>query len=464
MSLMIQSSSEVLPSEYDSENFKNTEPGSPDSALGLDTDLDEECANVCQAERKTGDRTLHLPSTPSPTLECIDCPDTNNNEVYQQIKQQKERKQNGKVGNKKYRTISESSRDSIESIDAIIAELSREPDTKIELPPPSVSSQKKLAARPDYIRRPMNAFMIWSQITRRKIIDRTPELHNAEISRSLGRVWRELPEKFKVPYVQEAERLRLQHMRDHPDYKYKPKKKAKPTKKVSPIKEHKNVPIQSKEPTVFESTSFGETLGRGGLKRRAMSNNNNKRIKKQKLDLEQQNNSPILINEPQLITSFNPIQLAVSPVLPQPTTGACASPTTIKSEPVNTPSTLHFSLASNPTPITLQASTPSVSVMKGTVIKTANEGNRQFIILAGGHDKVASVNRIIPHTSHSLQTPKSTTYIEPQSGCGMINEHFADITSSKVQDDRINLDAGTDIFQESTKVSIFMLSVNRVNL
>lgn len=78
-----------------------------------------------------------------------------------------------------------------------------------------------------HIKRPMNAFMVWSQIERRKICTRQPEIHNAEISKRLGKLWRELPEEQKGPYKAEAERLRLLHLKQYPDYKYRPKKKIK---------------------------------------------------------------------------------------------------------------------------------------------------------------------------------------------------------------------------------------------
>ena len=73
----------------------------------------------------------------------------------------------------------------------------------------------------------MNAFMVWSQLERRKIIEVTPDKHNAEISKELGRRWRLLPEIARQPYIEEAERLRILHQREFPDYKYKPRKKPK---------------------------------------------------------------------------------------------------------------------------------------------------------------------------------------------------------------------------------------------
>lgn len=73
----------------------------------------------------------------------------------------------------------------------------------------------------------MNAFMVWSQLERRKIIEVTPDKHNAEISKELGRRWKLLPEDARQPYIDEAERLRILHQKEYPDYKYKPRKKPK---------------------------------------------------------------------------------------------------------------------------------------------------------------------------------------------------------------------------------------------
>ncbi|XP_034652076.1 putative transcription factor SOX-14 [Drosophila subobscura] len=78
---------------------------------------------------------------------------------------------------------------------------------------------------PGHIKRPMNAFMVWSQMERRKICERTPDMHNAEISKELGRRWQLLSKEDKQPYIGEAEQLRKLHMIEYPNYKYRPQKK-----------------------------------------------------------------------------------------------------------------------------------------------------------------------------------------------------------------------------------------------
>ncbi len=87
----------------------------------------------------------------------------------------------------------------------------------------------------------MNAFMVWSQLERRKIIEVTPDKHNAEISKELGRRWKLLPEEARQPYIDEAERLRILHQKEYPDYKYKPKKKSKSLPPATPtIRSHQH--------------------------------------------------------------------------------------------------------------------------------------------------------------------------------------------------------------------------------
>ena len=63
----------------------------------------------------------------------------------------------------------------------------------------------------------------WTQIERRKISEVQPDMHNAEISKRLGRRWKELSDDDRQPFIEEAERLRVLHCREYPDYKYRPR-------------------------------------------------------------------------------------------------------------------------------------------------------------------------------------------------------------------------------------------------
>jgi hypothetical protein len=58
--------------------------------------------------------------------------------------------------------------------------------------------------------------MVWSRGQRKKMAIENPKMHNSEISKRLGEEWKKLEDDAKRPFIDEAKRLRSEHMTEHP--------------------------------------------------------------------------------------------------------------------------------------------------------------------------------------------------------------------------------------------------------
>ena len=89
----------------------------------------------------------------------------------------------------------------------------------------STNSTKGKGSKAKRIKRPMNAFMVWSSVERKRLAEREPRLHNTELSKRLGQMWKSMTETDKIPFRKEADRLKAKLMEEHPDYKYRPRRR-----------------------------------------------------------------------------------------------------------------------------------------------------------------------------------------------------------------------------------------------
>jgi len=123
------------------------------------------------------------------------------------------------------------------------------------------------------VRRPKNAFMLFSNDLRSIVQSQHPNVSNQEVSKLLGVIWRNLSEDQKGGYYQRAYDGRTQFRKEHPHYVFSRRKKVKKTAADA------NVPsavISDLEAAIATVTKQADPGSGSGGSRTATSNISNK--------------------------------------------------------------------------------------------------------------------------------------------------------------------------------------------
>ncbi|XP_077398002.1 uncharacterized protein LOC144033655 isoform X2 [Festucalex cinctus] len=91
--------------------------------------------------------------------------------------------------------------------------------------PPTVTKPKKKPRKGDdqyaeqtYVKKPLNAFMLFSKEHRQAVKERSASMNIAVINETLGKMWHLLPEEEKAKFYELAEKEKRLHSQQHPDW------------------------------------------------------------------------------------------------------------------------------------------------------------------------------------------------------------------------------------------------------
>ncbi|KAI9318769.1 high mobility group box domain-containing protein [Dichotomocladium elegans] len=92
---------------------------------------------------------------------------------------------------------------------------------------PSKRLQRKANdQKPERLKRPPNAYLLFNRDMRHKILHKNANLSVAEISKLISERWNELSLEGKEHYNREAAKLKQEHMDNHPNFIYSRRSKA----------------------------------------------------------------------------------------------------------------------------------------------------------------------------------------------------------------------------------------------
>jgi len=110
------------------------------------------------------------------------------------------------------------------------------------LTPPTVSTTTSSRRRNDILR-PPNPFILYRQEHHSKVLAEHEGISNTEISKIIGKMWKEESEEVKNKYKEKAQEMKRRHKLMYPDYRFSPRKqeeirRRKKRKHVEPASEN----------------------------------------------------------------------------------------------------------------------------------------------------------------------------------------------------------------------------------
>ncbi|POG76857.1 high mobility group box domain-containing protein, partial [Rhizophagus irregularis DAOM 181602=DAOM 197198] len=84
--------------------------------------------------------------------------------------------------------------------------------------------RKSRSRKPKRTPRPPNAFILYRKAKQPDVVAQNKNLTNAEVSKVISKMWWKETEEERFQWEKRADRMKLKHMQDYPDYVYQPKK------------------------------------------------------------------------------------------------------------------------------------------------------------------------------------------------------------------------------------------------
>ncbi|ORY19972.1 hypothetical protein LY90DRAFT_434987, partial [Neocallimastix californiae] len=91
------------------------------------------------------------------------------------------------------------------------------------LTPPTVTSTTS-SRRRNEILRPPNPFILYRQEHHSQVLAEHEGISNTEISKIIGKMWKEESEEVKNKYKEKAQEMKRRHKLMYPDYRFSPRK------------------------------------------------------------------------------------------------------------------------------------------------------------------------------------------------------------------------------------------------